>query len=287
MWKHMCMSAYKMESQHQEVWALWGRGCCLVAKSYSTHCIPMDCSPPGSSVRGIFQARILEWVAISFSRGLTQPRDQTCVSCTGRQMLYHWATREACEGGEVGTTSMGSWKWPYLSTLNSFSPILGAPPGCWARGTKGRSIHTALGGSQIGTIACVPGKEGCTDARIAKGRQPQACLSGERGKNWQKRRKSIAGRWTSLYKGWVSVGRKQGNFRGVLGRRPSLVQGPRDGRGDERGRSPNRARKWLFALLGHGAWRVLSLGASRWERNAWNLFLAVVWRNDWITRTIQ
>ena len=43
---------------------------------------PMDCSPPGFSVHGIFQARLLEWVAISFSRGLSQPRDQTWVSHT-------------------------------------------------------------------------------------------------------------------------------------------------------------------------------------------------------------
>ena len=42
---------------------------------------PMDCSLPGSSVHGIFQARILEWVAISFSRGSSQPRDRTWVSC--------------------------------------------------------------------------------------------------------------------------------------------------------------------------------------------------------------
>ena len=55
----------------------------------------MDCSPPGSSVHGIFQARILECVAISFSRGSSQPRDQTCVSQIGRPILYHWATREA------------------------------------------------------------------------------------------------------------------------------------------------------------------------------------------------
>ena len=41
---------------------------------------PMDCSPPGSSVHGVFQARILEWVTISFSRGSSPPRDQTCVS---------------------------------------------------------------------------------------------------------------------------------------------------------------------------------------------------------------
>ena len=43
-------------------------------------CNPMDCSPPGSSVHGISQARILEWVAIAFSRGSSQPRDQTCIS---------------------------------------------------------------------------------------------------------------------------------------------------------------------------------------------------------------
>ena len=55
----------------------------------------MDCSPPGSSVHGIFQARILEWVAISFSRGSSWPRDRTCISFTGRQILSHWATRES------------------------------------------------------------------------------------------------------------------------------------------------------------------------------------------------
>ena len=52
----------------------------------------MDCSPPGSSAHGILQARILEWVAISSSRGSSRPRDQTCVSCIGRRVLYHWAT---------------------------------------------------------------------------------------------------------------------------------------------------------------------------------------------------
>ena len=55
----------------------------------------MDCSPPDFSVYGISQVRILEWVANSFSRGSSQPRDQTHISCIGRQVLYHWATREA------------------------------------------------------------------------------------------------------------------------------------------------------------------------------------------------
>ena len=61
----------------------------------SDSCDLMDYSPPGSSVHGIFQVRILEWVAISFSRGSSQLRDQTHVSCTNRQILYHWATWEA------------------------------------------------------------------------------------------------------------------------------------------------------------------------------------------------
>ena len=52
-----------------------------VAKSCTILCIPMNCSLPGSSVHGISQARILEWVATSFSKGSSQPRDQTCVSC--------------------------------------------------------------------------------------------------------------------------------------------------------------------------------------------------------------
>ena len=60
---------------------------------------PINCSPPGSSVHGISQERILDWVAISFSRGSAGPRDQTrisCISCFGGQILYHCATWEAC-----------------------------------------------------------------------------------------------------------------------------------------------------------------------------------------------
>ena len=55
----------------------------------------MECSLPGSPVCGISQTRILEWVAISSSRGSSRPRDRTQVSCVGRQFLHRWATREA------------------------------------------------------------------------------------------------------------------------------------------------------------------------------------------------
>ena len=67
--------------------------CAQFAQSRQTLCDPMDCSLPGSSVHGILQARILEWVAISYSRGSCHLRDRTnifCISCFGRQILYPW-----------------------------------------------------------------------------------------------------------------------------------------------------------------------------------------------------
>ena len=69
-------------------------GCCLVAQSGPTLCDPMDYSLLGSSVHGISQARIREWVAMPFSRASSRPRDRTLVFCIGRRMLYHWTTRE-------------------------------------------------------------------------------------------------------------------------------------------------------------------------------------------------
>ena len=58
-----------------------------VAQSCWTLCDPMDCSLPGSSVHGIYQARVLEWVAISFSRESSKPWDQTQVSCIAGRCL--------------------------------------------------------------------------------------------------------------------------------------------------------------------------------------------------------
>ena len=60
---------------------------CLAAQSCSTLCDPMDCSSPGSSVHGILQAKILKWVAIPFSKGSSQPRDRTQVSCVEADSL--------------------------------------------------------------------------------------------------------------------------------------------------------------------------------------------------------
>ena len=70
-------------------WASEAAQSCLIL------CNPMDCCLPGSSLHGIFQARVLEWVAISFSRGSSWPRDQTQVSCITGRCFTVWATREA------------------------------------------------------------------------------------------------------------------------------------------------------------------------------------------------
>ena len=67
----------------------------LVTQSCLTLCDPIDCSPPGSSVNGILQARTLEWVAIPFSRGSSWPRGRTCVTCIAGRFFTIWATREA------------------------------------------------------------------------------------------------------------------------------------------------------------------------------------------------
>ena len=78
----------------------WLRFCvsaCLVDQSCLTLCNPMDCSLPGSSVYENSQARILEWVAISYSRESSPLRDWThnsCVSCIGRLIIYHYTTWE-------------------------------------------------------------------------------------------------------------------------------------------------------------------------------------------------
>ena len=90
---------------------LWVRLCVSsVAQSCLTLCNVMDYSLQVSSVHGILQARTLEWVAISFSRVSSWPKDWTLISYIGRQILYHWATWEAL------------W-WDYSNTI-PFSPPL-------------------------------------------------------------------------------------------------------------------------------------------------------------------
>ena len=83
----------KKKNRKRNVWEVFVYQCANglsfeVAQSCLTLCNPMDCSLPCFSVHGIFQARLLEWVAISFSKGSSQPRDWTGVSLHCRQTLY-------------------------------------------------------------------------------------------------------------------------------------------------------------------------------------------------------
>ena len=97
----------------------------LVTQSCQILCDPTDCSPPGSSIHGVLQARILEWVSIPFCRGSFQPRDWTRIACIAGRLYTIWATREAPRRGHI--CSFLSWWWTRTHshcTCHSFSPII-------------------------------------------------------------------------------------------------------------------------------------------------------------------
>ena len=91
---------------------------------------PIDCSPPGSSAHGIFQARILEWVAMHFSRGSSWPTGWTrvpCVCCIGRLILYHCTTWEALVGTTAHLLVTVIWGWTiFLGEAGSLHNLMGA-----------------------------------------------------------------------------------------------------------------------------------------------------------------
>ena len=96
----------------------------LFAKSCPTLCNSMDCSPPGSSVHGILQVRMLEWVAISFSRGSSQSRDQTQVFCIAGRLFTVWATRES--NPAIPLLRLYTKKSKTLTQKGTFTPVFTA-----------------------------------------------------------------------------------------------------------------------------------------------------------------
>ena len=100
----------------------------LVGQSYLTLCDSVDYSPSGSSVHGILQARILEWVAIPFSRGSSRPRDRTRVSCIAGGFFTVWATRATLErtlGKSSGFLFNSSSNFIFLSSFRrTGNPVL-------------------------------------------------------------------------------------------------------------------------------------------------------------------
>ena len=87
--------ARKLHGEATNVKILLSYCCGLIAELCLTLCESVDYSPPGSSVHGILQARILEWISNSFSKGPFRPRHWTLISYNDRWVLYHWAPREA------------------------------------------------------------------------------------------------------------------------------------------------------------------------------------------------
>ena len=96
------------------------------AQSCPTLCNPMHCSLPGSSVHGTFQARVLEWVAISFSRVSSRPRDRTHVFCIGRRVLYHLRNPQSLIRHEPDCPLVLILTWSTLGKL--YLPGFALPP---------------------------------------------------------------------------------------------------------------------------------------------------------------
>ena len=91
--------------------------CCLIAKLCLTLCDPMDCSLPGSSVHGILQARVLEWVAMLSSRASSQPRDQTWVSCMAGRFFTNGPSSQSIMQNDAITQHTAYWLSSYLLKL--------------------------------------------------------------------------------------------------------------------------------------------------------------------------
>ena len=102
----------------------------LATQLSPTLCDTMDCNPPGTSVHGVLQVRILMWVVISFSRGSSQHRDWTCVSFIAGRLFTDWATREAQHElcpfpltRLLACLQLPQWcLCPYISTPQGFIP---------------------------------------------------------------------------------------------------------------------------------------------------------------------
>ena len=107
--------------------------CCLVDKSYPTLCDPKDCRPPGSSVHETSQTRKLEWVAVPFSRGSSQPRDRTHISCVVGRFFTSEPPGKPGTGGQLEVNGTAEAKMlrisnPFLlifQALTQVSPSLG------------------------------------------------------------------------------------------------------------------------------------------------------------------
>ena len=122
----------------------------LVTQLCPTLCDPVDCSLPGSSVHGIFQARVLEWGAISFSKRSSWPRDWTQVSCIVRRCFTIWATTEVTSPAFFleNLNYLDLWKWSFC--LKMIVLLLWVFPHIihttvkWPKENTDKGVHTCM-----------------------------------------------------------------------------------------------------------------------------------------------
>ena len=132
---------------------------CLLAQSLRhiwLFCDPMECIPPACSVRGIFLARILAWVAISYSRGSFWPRDWnsvSCTSCIGRQFFTTVPPGKPSVSPRVCSHSYPLSRWHYLTFSSSAAPFSFCPQYFPASGSFPMSWLFTSGGQTTGALA--------------------------------------------------------------------------------------------------------------------------------------
>ena len=135
---------------------------CPVTQSCLTLCDAMDYASPGSSVHGIFQARVLEWVATSYSGVSSWPRDQihiSCISCIGRQILYHSCHLGSPNFPFIVAVQLCSHVWLFVTSWTATRPRLPCPS--WSSGLCASSCplsqwcHPTISSSVIPFTSCL------------------------------------------------------------------------------------------------------------------------------------
>ena len=123
--RNSCVFVKILGKKWKDYTSVWGE---VKSLSRVWLCHPVDCNLLGFSVHGVLQARILEWIAISFSRGSSRPRDETRVSPIGGRHFNLWATREdtiCCLGQEYKDKALGvGQSWVHISAKLLYSVLL-------------------------------------------------------------------------------------------------------------------------------------------------------------------